>query len=512
MRARVLALSLSLALGATAPALAQTPPSGIGDATVVAVIDEQMNPYHWDFLASKMPQALDSDPSNDLPLDQPASTWLPGFPEATKLDITVPSSLQGKPDTLLAGDQAKWNTVEMSTADKPRVYWFPGMKIIGAMTFTGTRIADTGDQHGTGSASTAVGNLSGTCPECLLFYIGESDSESGEAAIEWAMKQPWIDVISNSYGYSFYQRDRLYSWSDTEKQRAASDRGQSIFFSAGNGVDAGFVAPNSTLFSSQEGPDWITTVGAVTQGDDNYYISPSDPYTAYSGAGKPADIAGVGEQYPNAYGAPTVRHFGNGFSGTSNATPQLAGTYARALYLARTALTGASRTQAAGVIATGDPIACGPARATCELGDGKLTAGELRTRLYEGATHTGKGYTVAGITDGLPVANDELEYLAVGHGYYAGRQSKFRDLFEAESDGLLDTMLGTIAPKARPDGEREWMIVDSYCRQKNWGSWTGGYYVDGKTVLPGPDAAFPLRSILQQTCPGGRTPLKNPFG
>src|SRR4051794_4565309 len=114
MHARVVVLTLALACTAgSAPALAQTaPPNGVGDATVVAVIDSAMNPYHWDFLASKMPQALDADTSNDLPLDQPASTWLPGFPEATKISLKLDkTNKSANPNTLQTGDQTKWNAV-----------------------------------------------------------------------------------------------------------------------------------------------------------------------------------------------------------------------------------------------------------------------------------------------------------------------------------------------------------------------------------------------------------------
>ena len=45
------------------------------------------------------------------------------------------------------------------------------------------------------------------------------------------------------------------------------------------------------------------------------------------------------------------------------------------------------------------------------------------------------------------------------------------------------------------------MIVDSYCRQHLWGEWNGGYYVDGKTDLPGSDPAYPVRSSLEHGCP-----------
>ena len=57
---------------------------------------------------------------------------------------------------------------------------------------------------------------------------------------------------------------------------------------------------------------------------------------------------------PSAYGATRVSTKGpSGFSGTSNATPTVAGTYARALYLARRAMPGASKVQSRGLIARG---------------------------------------------------------------------------------------------------------------------------------------------------------------
>lgn len=506
----VLALAIAAALTLAAPGGASAADPA-GDATVIAVIDSAINPYHWDFLASKMPQALDADASNDLPLDQPASTWLPGFPAATRIDLTLnATSRSANPNTLQTGDQAKWNTVRPSTSSSPRVYWFPGTKVIGAMTFSSTlKIAGPTSEHGVGTTSTAVGNLNGTCPECLLFFIQYDTAANAEEAIKWAEQQPWIDAISNSYGFSLASRDRLYSKSDTAAQRSASERGQTIFFSAGNGQENAFVAPNPTLFSSEEGPDWIVTVGAVTPGADNYYGAPlTDAHTAYSGTGKPADIAGIGESYPDAYGATTVSGVGSGFGGTSNATPQIAGLYGRALYDARTALSGASRTQTGGVVATGDPIPCGGARPGCELGDGVLTAAELRTRLFGGATHTTGGYSVGGVTPGGPRASDELEYLAVGHGYYSGREGKDRAKFAGEADSLLAAMTGAAAVPARDPGERDWMIVDSYCRQKNWGAWNGGYYVEGKTTLPAEDLrAWPVRSALARECPGGPTPV-----
>ncbi|MDQ3962726.1 MAG: S8 family peptidase [Actinomycetota bacterium] len=488
-----------------------------GDAVVVAVIDTAITPYHWDYLASKMPQHLDDDPKNDLPLNRPPDEWLRGFPSPKKsfktyaaLDLTLEEKDgDASPAMLDAQDAAEWEKVKGSTRDEINYYWMPGTKVIGAIDFGTNRLhADTG-AHGVGTTSSAVGNLHGTCPECLLVFV--ANGGDGEGAIEWAMKQPWIDVISNSYGYSATSetRDRIYSGSNTEAQRKASERGQTILFSAGNGQENGFVVPNTTSFSSQEGPDWIVTVGAISPGEDNYYYEQgyrgqeayeTAYHASYLGHGKPADISGIGRNYPTAHEATTISGTGaSGFSGTSNSTPQIAGTYARALYVARKAMAGASRIQSDGLVAFGD-YNCGRKRPACELRDGALTAEELRTRLFHGAVHTEAGLSGPAGVGQLPAVGEE-EFLNEGHGSYFGRETgRIKDYLK-ELDRVLLPLFGRAKPMERPAGEYEWMIVDSFCRQHIWGPWKGGYYREGKMELPGIDPMWPLRSAIEKTCP-----------
>ena len=526
MRRAPTAIFVAALIAATVPAAAASNrnlsvgsapagPAAAGDATVVAVIDFKFVPYHWDFAASRMPQHLDRDPTNDLPLDRAPHEWLPGFPSTGSfesyrdLDLTLEEkNAETSLALLTAKDQAKWNKVKPSTREEVNYYWMPGTKVIGALDFAGTKIVGVPDDHGQGTASSSVGNLHGTCPECLLVFINISNQADGEAAIEWALDQPWIDAVSNSYGFG-PQRTRLYSGSDVEAQRKATERGQTIFFSAGNGQDGAFVAPNTTVFSSQEGPDWIVTVGAINPGPDNYYYrkgylgeeaDQTAYHASYSGHGKPADIAGIGNQYPTAYSAATVSATGDfGFGGTSNATPQIAGTYARALYLARRDLRGASRTQVDGVVARGGGFRCGEARPNCELADGKLTAAELRTRLLHGGIHTEAGMTVAGYGE-APAVGEE-EFLNEGHGSFFGRETgRVRDWLK-EFERVIGPLEGRRDVLERPAGEREWMIVDSFCRQHLWGSWRGGYYIDGRTDLPGVSADAPLRSAIETSCP-----------
>jgi hypothetical protein len=476
---------------APAPAPARSAARPGDDVTVIAVIDDGITPYHWDYLASKMPA------SPDVPLDRPPHEWLRGFPSPREfagyesLDLTFEEKdPNASIETLHARDEREWNSVKQSTPKKVNYYWIPGTKIIGAVDFGTSKIYAPTNTHGTGASSVAVGNLHGSCPECLLVFIdtGNFNQAETEAALEWAESQPWIDAISNSYGHSTVFTDNVYTGSDTEAQRRATERGQTVFFAAHNGHDRSFFVPNNTLLSSQPGPDWIVTVGAV------------DPTTrgSFTGHGKPADVSGVGLGYPSAYNSPNVGGEGS-FSGTSNATPVVTGIYGRALYEARLALAGPSRTQSKGVIARGRPVRCANARPDCELGDGVLTAAELRKRFFEGAVHTSAGMTSgAGITAAPPLGEDE--FLNEGHGTYVGLLDGPKTLLE-EIARIVDPMLGRAKTLDRPEGEKEWMVVDSFCRQHLWGSWKGGYYVDGKTDLPGASPDWPVRSSIETACP-----------
>ncbi len=483
-------------------------PSGVEDATVVAVVDFNFVPYHWDLLASKMPQASDADASNDLLLDRPPHKWLPGFPRPSKfasynrLDLTLNEKDPKTPiQSLDQADTAKWEKVKNSTFEEINYYWMPGTKVIGAVEFAGAKLHGTTGDHGTGVTSVSVGNIHGTCPECLLVFLNvDSGVPRTEAnALRWAMAQPWIDVVTNSYGHGVA---KIYNGRGVEESRRASERGQTIFFSGGNGMENAYTATNSTYHSSEKGPDWIVTVGAVSPGANNYYEDGlrTSEHASYLGAGKPVDVAGIGLDYPSAYQADTVAGTGRfGFSGTSNAAPTVAGSYARALYLARRDLKGPSRVQRRGVVATGKPYRCGPARRDCELGDGRLTAAELRTRLLHGAIHTPAGMTTYAGGE-LPAVGED-EFMNEGHGSYFARETGKTRNWLKEFERIIGPLEGRAKPLKRPEGEREWMVVDSWCRQGIWGAWTGGYYVDGETELPGPSPAFPLRSLLATSCP-----------
>lgn len=460
------------------------------DVVVIAVIDSQINPYHWDYLAAKMP-------GDALPLDKDPATWLPGHPGAAAfksyqpLHLNVDSSNpEASSSDLHDADLAVWQKIvysEGNTNADVNFYWMPGTKIIGHVAFGGSGAVDTwaANSHGVGTSSVSAGNIHGTCPNCVLVYV----HGTVEQANEWVSKQDWIDLQTNSFGASIIGgpvRDLVYAKSDTELQRQTVERGQSIFFSGGNGIINDFSVPHINLVSSQKGPDWIITVGAIVSTEDN---------SAYSGAGKPVDIASLGDGYPSASGS-TDSVTGEGpFSGTSNATPVVAGIYGEALYRIRKTI-GSGRMQKDGVIAEGR-AGCGPANANCALADGKLTVHELREALYRSAEYSGEGIYIGDVGLQVPFTTEELKLLSQGHGSLFGR---FRgdDNYEAELARIIGFVDGSRFEEQDAD-QRDWMVADSICRQGGWGEWDFGYAAlfDAPAVSPN----WPARSLLTSVCP-----------
>jgi len=144
---------------------------------------------------------------------------------------------------------------------------------------------------------------------------------------------------------------------------------------------------------------------------------------------------------------------------------------------------------------------CGRARPGCEVGDGRLTAVELRDRLLKGAKSTGGGTAPGGLAP-LPRLADE-HWANEGHGTYYARLRRDDAQWLAEFDRFFGPVVGSRAAMPRPAGEKEWFLVDSWCRQHVFGSWKGGYYRDGVSQLPAPDpAAAPVRTAYALACNG----------
>jgi subtilisin family serine protease len=195
----VIALTVVALCGAIPLVDARATPPTAPDA-VLAVIDSGINPYHETF-RDNSPRAY-----------QHPSTYIPGFPaDAEALHLTFGADYW---DSVAADCEGVWNKV----LDE-KLYWIPGTRIVGAITFAAPGVLDCdlnkpaasgvildADGHGTMTASRAASKEYGACPTCLVVavqspMIADPGSIREIAAIQWAAANAsWIDAQSNSWG------------------------------------------------------------------------------------------------------------------------------------------------------------------------------------------------------------------------------------------------------------------------------------------------------------------------
>jgi hypothetical protein len=217
MRFHTLAAGL-VALLAIAPAFPGSTAQSLGVQTptpmvVIAHIDGGANVYHKVF-------------RDDSPLaQQNPCTYIPGYPcDAIALHLTFDDTKTV--DQLYALDAAEWAKVQPSNAQEKHLYWIPGTKVIGAITFgsggsdcpfvqevTGLPIPEIPPTttlqstacpdrpilddygHGTMTATRMGGNEGSLCPTCRVVII----EGLGGIGVRWAAEQGWIDVQTNSW-------------------------------------------------------------------------------------------------------------------------------------------------------------------------------------------------------------------------------------------------------------------------------------------------------------------------
>jgi hypothetical protein len=492
------------------------PPTGPRKPTVVAVVETittdrsvlgtGFSPYHYDFLGSQHPWNLpaDPDPANDIDFAADPAAYIAGYPTSTPINLTLPQNPGDDVSTRATVEDAEaWRTME-ATADaaQPKLYRFPGTKVVGAIRFGPNGgpgsgdIHGTNDSHGTHAAASAAGNIHGTCPECVLVLVGITKVSEALRAMEWARHQEWIDVVTNSWeagtsavadGIDFYQFDK--------ETGPAVESGQTWVMGAGNGI-GNLIAtgvPQPTYYSSGKGPDWVVTVGAVGAANDQ----------SFWGSSRPADIVSYGEAYPSS-GTNTANGSG-AFGGSSNATPVVAGTIAKVIQWGREILGDTTQRHAGGVLAVGAPRPCDAGVADCPLADGTLTRAEAQAVVYDNVLPSptrpwtsmvpsvavpnlpnvsGSGVAPTALNPsigGLFMNPSVFSYTAQGHGIVYGRKDPGRHV--AEQRRFRNALIGTVEPYQRPPGEQTWMIVDSKCRQRLWGAWPPGAYTGIEPVF-----------------------------
>lgn len=362
----VASVTMMLGLSLVVPAGAAAAPKADGPTATIAIIDTGINPYHVVFRD-------DSARARKHP-----STYIPGFPKDAQ---ALPISLNEKDFwTAVKKDCDLWNKVKTG-----QLYWFPGTKIVGAISFDSLgapyscapndfpsgRILDDGG-HGTMTASRAVGEGYGACPDCRVVAVQGFSNES----VAWAAdNSSWIDVQSNSWGpilplWSPVAPGLL--WSDPEFVRTVESAAKKhlSFWASGNGTMTRFgLVGHPTPLDPRMTPS-IVMVG----GHDSGYVNLWPDF--------PPHVVSDSCNSWAAYHDHLDRSEDDVGGGTSGASPFAAGG-AGSILLAARAILGDDST---GV--TKKIVARGPAGLVKKgpLKDGRFTLAEWKEVLFKTAT------------------------------------------------------------------------------------------------------------------------------
>jgi subtilisin family serine protease len=403
---------VAIAMASSSAALAQTQdelsvlkaakPRGIKTHSTVALIDTGINPYSEAFrdmspLARKHP-----------------STYIPGYPKdarALKLSLDLPY------EKAIKKDEKKWTSIQ-----RRKLYWIPGTRIIGAISFGegGTNCPSVqvppanalfqGDckehsilddhGHGTMTASRAAGAPNSLAPTARIVAI----EGLGAGSVEWAMKAPWIDVQSNSW-LSLVPPPIP---SSTTTAFAEAAREMLTLAASGNGTAylAG-VAPTPTYLLSTA-PAGVVLVGGHDNGKMTLWAGAPPHVVADAYSGFTAIAHSTEKMRPDPIACCT-----------SAASPYAAGGAAAIILEARRILRDTRTVGHAGTIyACGEPdlVPKGP------LADGDFTLKELKDVFF----HTAEPHPAEERDDGAvhwagdPRAPDYTEYGPGGNPFCVG--------------------------------------------------------------------------------------------
>jgi subtilase family protein len=375
-------------LGGTPKLATDAPPAaGVssGPTVVIAHIDTGINPYHADFRW------------NDSRAWIHPSQWLPGYPaDAKALNLSLNATTY---ERALEADASVWSSIQ-----RGQVYWIPGTKIVAAVSFgEGGRYCPVvpvppanqlleGDclehpilddfGHGTMTASRMAGRSHSLNPDGLIVSLEAGDTF---AALDFVEANPWIDVVSNSWG------SLLPSALDEELARRVEEAAHHALFLFASGNGLGFingVVGQPTYIEPTFMPS-VLIVGAHDNGYTTVWHGAPPHVVADGYGGWRADPRHVTLVAPDP-----------GSCCTSSSAPYASGG-AAALILEARRLLGDHRT---GLRGEGDSgvLAEGPAAGITQgpLADGKLTMAELKS-VYVHTAQPRPGVTGYDSDDGL---------------------------------------------------------------------------------------------------------------
>ena len=349
--------------------------------TVIAVVDNGINPYHVDFRL---------DPDDDRIGVHP-SEYIEGYPadaQTMSLAFDAPSLAEA-----YERDADQWEQ-----ATKAELSWVDGTNIIGGHSVHESSHFATGGSHGTPVASQAAGRVVGpNHPDVLLVMVRDFI-----AGLEWAAKQPWVDVISGSWSQGGPSADVTH---------AAVAEGKTVCFATGN-----FTVP--VWFFEQQGPSWHVNVGAE-------HVDEPRPGAYYSGI--PADVLGITSVQAADHQSMTETRT---FAGTSGGTPAVCGLIAHTINQARARMGDTREGPTDGVVAQGRPGG-GPSA------DGQLTRAEVEDAVL--STAQPSSYLPAG------------SYVRAGYGVVT----------KDTVNEALKVLFGEAPRPQRPDEDRWIQTVDA---------------------------------------------------
>ena len=377
------------------------PPKTFRPMTVVAHIDTGVNPYNRNFRDR-----------TDLAYQHP-STYIPRFPkdaEALKLHLDMPY------DKAIKADEDVWKAVR-----RGELYWIPGTKIVGAISFGAggascpvvqvPTVVATNDGtcsehvilddagHGSMTASRSTGNFTSLAPDARLVSI----EGLGARSVEWAADQGWIDVQTNSW---INLVPPPVPSSTTDAFAAAAEK-MVTMAASGNGTAfvTGF-APTPTYLLSTA-PPGVILVGGHDNGKTTLWAGAPPHVVADAYAGPTAIFDSSTEVRPDPISCCT-----------SAASPYAASGAAALIEEARRILGDRSVGIRDGVIAEGP---CGRVKKG-PLADGTFTLDEFKDLFF----HTAQPHPEEGKHDGLihwagePRGPDHIEYGPGGNPFCLG--------------------------------------------------------------------------------------------
>lgn len=324
---------------------------------VVAHIDVGINPYSLEFRWND-PRAL-----------QHPCTYIPQYPCSA---IAVPITLDEPDwDTAFAKDQALWLGLQLRT-----LYWFPGTKVIGAISYNdhGNIVILDEDGHGTMTASRSAGNTHSLCEECLFVAI----EGLGPEGVSFAANSGFVDVQTNSWASG--------QWISLNHPYPAilfeASKKHIVLFASGNGFGGfdGYVS--NPTYTMPTGAPGVILVGAHDNGRVLTWPGSPPQVIADGYGGWTALRDSVSEVRPDP-----------GACCTSAASPYAAGGAAAIVMEARRILGDPGPGIRNGIVAQGPPdlVPQGP------LKDGVFTLDEFRQVFF----HTATLRPVEGPDDGL---------------------------------------------------------------------------------------------------------------